>query len=399
MDSYNKYLSKKVQDIKPSGIRKFFDIVTTMKDAISLGVGEPDFITSWSVRDAAIKSIKKGYTQYTSNKGLLELRRAISKYLNVRYDLDYDADSEIIVTVGASEGIDLALRAFVNDGDEVLVPEPSYVSYAPCVTLCGGTPIGIACTVENEFKITAKALLDKITDKTKALIMPYPNNPTGAIMEKSDLEEVAKICIEKDIIVISDEIYSELTYDVKHVSIATLPGMRERTVVLNGFSKAFAMTGWRLGYTAGPREFVDAMLKIHQYCIMCASTASQYAGLQALEEGLADNFKTVEEMHDQYNMRRRFLVKELNDMGLSCYEPRGAFYVFPCVQSLGMTGEEFANGLLSSKKVAVVPGSAFGEHGENFVRISYAYSLDSLRKALDRIREYVNEIRACQTND
>lgn len=399
MDSYNKYLSKKVQEIKPSGIRKFFDIVTTMKDAISLGVGEPDFITSWSVRDAAIKSIKKGYTQYTSNKGLLELRCAISKYLNVRYDLDYDADSEIIVTVGASEGIDLALRAFVNDGDEVLVPEPSYVSYAPCVTLCGGIPIGIACTVENEFKITAKALLDKITDKTKALIMPYPNNPTGAIMEKSDLEEVAKICIEKDIIVISDEIYSELTYDVKHVSIATLPNMRERTVVLNGFSKAFAMTGWRLGYTAGPREFVDAMLKIHQYCIMCASTASQYAGLQALEEGLADNFKTVEEMHDQYNMRRRFLVKELNDMGLSCYEPRGAFYVFPCVQSLGMTGEEFANGLLNSKKVAVVPGSAFGEHGENFVRISYAYSLDSLRKALDRIREYVNEIRAYQINN
>lgn len=394
MIDYTKILSSTAQEIKPSGIRKFFDVVTTMKDAISLGVGEPDFVTPWSVRNAAIESIKKGYTQYTSNTGMIELRQAIAKYLTTRYNINYNPNGEIIVTVGASEGIDLALRAIVNAGDEVLVPEPSYVSYSPCVTLCGGVPVPVKCVVEDNFKLTPEALLDSITDKTKALIMPYPNNPTGAIMEREFLEQIAKICIEKNIIVISDEIYSELTYDYYHVSIAEIEGMWERTIVLNGFSKAFAMTGWRLGYACAPKPIADCMLKIHQYCIMCASTASQYAGLQALEDGFEDNFRAVEEMHDQYDMRRRYVVRELNNMGLECFEPKGAFYVFPKVSSLGMNGEEFANRLLQSKKVAVVPGSAFGEQGSDFVRISYAYSIESLKKALGRIREFIKELKA-----
>ncbi len=389
--NYDKYISEITKNIKPSGIRKFFDVANSMKDAISLGVGEPDFVTPWSVRDAAILSIKRGYTQYTSNAGMLELREAIAKYLNMRYNLTYDPNDEILVTVGASEGIDLALRALLNVGDEVLIPDPSYVSYSPCVSLCGGVPVPVNCVVENDFKVTPKDLMDKITSKTKVLIMPYPNNPTGAIMEKSHLVEIAKLCIENDIIVISDEIYSELTYDEEHTSIASLQGMRERTIVINGFSKAFAMTGWRLGYVACPRELLEQMYKIHQYGIMCAPTASQYAGIKALNDAFEDNFASVREMHEEYDKRRRFLVKELNNMGLECFEPKGAFYVFPKVSSTGMNGEQFANDLLFTKKVAVVPGNAFGQNGNDFVRISYAYSMEKLKKAIKRIAEYLEE--------
>lgn len=389
--NYDKYISEITKNIKPSGIRKFFDVANSMKDAISLGVGEPDFVTPWSVRDAAILSIKRGYTQYTSNAGMLELREAIAKYLNMRYNLTYDPNDEILVTVGASEGIDLALRALLNVGDEVLIPDPSYVSYSPCVSLCGGVPVPVNCVVENDFKVTPKDLMDKITSKTKVLIMPYPNNPTGAIMEKSHLVEIAKLCIENDIIVISDEIYSELTYDEEHTSIASLQGMRERTIVINGFSKAFAMTGWRLGYVACPRELLEQMYKIHQYGIMCAPTASQYAGLKALNDAFEDNFASVREMHEEYDKRRRFLVKELNNMGLECFEPKGAFYVFPEVSSTGMNGEQFANDLLFTKKVAVVPGNAFGQNGNDFVRISYAYSMEKLKKTIKRIAEYLEE--------
>lgn len=389
--NYDKYISEITKNIKPSGIRKFFDVANSMKDAISLGVGEPDFVTPWSVRDAAILSIKRGYTQYTSNAGMLELREAIAKYLNMRYNLTYDPNDEILVTVGASEGIDLALRALLNVGDEVLIPDPSYVSYSPCVSLCGGVPVPVNCVVENDFKVTPKDLMDKITSKTKVLIMPYPNNPTGAIMEKSHLVEIAKFCIENDIIVISDEIYSELTYDEEHTSIASLQGMRERTIVINGFSKAFAMTGWRLGYVACPRELLEQMYKIHQYGIMCAPTASQYAGIKALNDAFEDNFASVREMHEEYDKRRRFLVKELNNMGLECFEPKGAFYVFPKVSSTGMNGEQFANDLLFTKKVAVVPGNAFGQNGNDFVRISYAYSMEKLKKAIKRIAEYLEE--------
>lgn len=391
MIDYNDFISDKASGIKPSGIRKFFDVVTTMKDAISLGVGEPDFQTPWSIRESAISSIKKGYTQYTSNTGMPSLRVAISKYLATRYNLHYSADDEILVTVGASEGIDLSLRALLNDGDEVLIPEPSYVSYSPCVKLCGGEAVPIPCMLSDEFKVTPDALLACITPRTKVLIMPYPNNPTGAIMERGHLEAIARLCIEHNIVVVSDEIYSELTYDVIHTSIAEIDGMRERTIVINGFSKSFAMTGWRLGYIACPEPLLSVMLKIHQYCIMCAPTASQYAGLTALEEGLSDGFKAVEEMHEQYNIRRRYMVKELNKLGLECFEPKGAFYVFPKVSSLGMSGEEFANKLLQSKKVAVVPGVAFGDNGYDFIRISYAYSIDSLRKAMKRITEFVAE--------
>lgn len=391
--NYDKYISDITKNIKPSGIRKFFDVANSMKDAISLGVGEPDFVTPWSVRDAAILSIKRGYTQYTSNAGMLELREAIGKYLNMRYNLTYDPNDEILVTVGASEGIDLALRALLNPGDEVLIPDPSYVSYSPCVSLCGGVPVPVNCVVENDFKVVPKDLLEKITSKTKVLIMPYPNNPTGAIMEKSHLVEIAKLCIENDIIVISDEIYSELTYDEVHTSIAALDGMRERTIVINGFSKAFAMTGWRLGYVACPREFLQQMYKIHQYGIMCAPTASQYAGLKALNDAFETDFASVKEMHEEYDKRRRYLVKELNNMGLECFEPKGAFYVFPKVSSTGMNGEEFANDLLFTKKIAVVPGSAFGENGNDFVRISYAYSMEKLKKAIKRISEYLEELK------
>ncbi len=384
-----KYLSKKVQSIKPSGIRKFFDVANMYKDIISLGVGEPDFDTPWNAREAAVKSIRKGFTQYTSNSGLLELRQKIAEYQKVRCGLSYDAQDEILVTVGASEAIDLALRALIDDGDEVIIPDPSYVSYMPCVVMAGGNPVAVKCELKDKFALTPNNLRQAITPKSKVLILPYPNNPTGAIMTKKQLQEIAPIIIENDLVVISDEIYSELTYGSDHVSIASLDGMQERTILINGFSKAFAMTGWRVGYVCAPKPFTKAIYKIHQYGIMCAPTASQYCALEALSSNLNEDFKDVVEMRNQYDMRRRYLVQELNDMGLETFEPQGAFYVFPRVSSLGMTGEQFASELIEKKRVAVVPGDAFGASGRDFVRISYAYSIESLKKAMTKIREFV----------
>lgn len=381
-------LSKKVVEIKPSGIRKFFDIVSEMKDAISLGVGEPDFDTPWHIREEGIYSLEKGKTFYTSNAGLKELKEEITKYLKRRYTLDY-VPGEVIVTIGGSEAIDIGLRAMLDPGDEVLIPQPSYVSYLPCVTLADGVPVLIELKAENEFRLTKQELLNAITDKTKVLIMPFPNNPTGSIMERKDLEEIAEVVIEKDLFVISDEIYSELTYGQDHVSIAALPGMKERTIVINGFSKSYAMTGWRLGYAAGPKEIIDQMIKIHQFAIMCAPTTSQYAAVEALRNGDED----VAAMREAYDQRRRYLVTRLNEMGLSCFEPKGAFYVFPCIKEFGMTSDEFATALLMEQKVAVVPGTAFGDCGEGFLRISYAYSIENLKLALDRIEVFVQQHR------
>ena len=382
-------LSKTISTIEPSGIRKFFDIVSEMKDAISLGVGEPDFDTPWSIRDEAIHSLQMGKTFYTSNAGLKELKVEISKFLNRRYGLSYNPDKEIIMTVGGSEAIDIAMRAMLDPGDEVLIPQPSYVSYLPCAVLANGVPVTIELKAENEFRLTAQQLEDAITDKTKLLVLPFPNNPTGAIMEKKDLEAIAKIVIERDIFVLSDEIYSELTYQTKHVSIASLPGMRERTIVINGFSKSHAMTGWRLGYACGPEEILSQMLKIHQFAIMCAPTTSQYAAVVAMQKGDEE----VKKMREEYNKRRLFLMKRFKEMGLECFEPFGAFYVFPCIKEFGMTSDEFATELLKAKKVAVVPGTAFGAPGEGFLRISYAYSLDNLRIALARIEEFITDLR------
>lgn len=390
---YEKYLSDRAKEIKPSGIREFFDIVNTMKDAISLGVGEPDFITPWIVRDSAIKSIQKGFTQYTSNSGLLKLRELIKEYIKVRTKLSYDENSEIIVTAGASEAIDITLRALINQGDEVLVPEPSYVSYCPCVTLCGGKPVAVECKNEDQFKLMPENIEKVITEKTKAIIIPYPNNPTGAIMTKEDLEKIIPVIKKHDLIVISDEIYSELTYEKEHVSIASLDGMKERTIMINGFSKSFAMTGWRLGYLLAPKEITSVILKIHQYVIMCAPTCAQFAAITALEQGLKDDFKMVEVMRNEYNQRRRFLYNEFNDMGLECFEPLGAFYAFPKVSSTGMDGDKFARGLLKEKKIAVVPGVAFGDCGTEHIRVSYAYSMQSLTKAMNKIREYVEKLK------
>ena len=383
-------LSKTIVDIKPSGIRKFFDIVSEMKDAISLGVGEPDFDTPWHVRDEGIYSLEKGRTFYTSNAGLMELKEEISNYLDRRCHVHYNPKNEIIVTVGGSEGIDIAMRAMLDPGDEVLIPQPSYVSYEPCCLLAGGKPVVIELKAENEFRLTKQELLDAITDKTKLLVLPFPNNPTGAIMEKEDLEAIAEVIIEKDIFVLSDEIYSELSYKGDHVSITTIPGMKERTILINGFSKAYAMTGWRLGYACGPKEIIEQMLKIHQFAIMCAPTTSQYAAVEAMRNGDED----VAKMREAYNQRRRYLMHAFKEMGLECFEPYGAFYVFPCIKEFGMTSEEFVTELLNSQKVAVVPGTAFGDCGEGFVRISYAYSLDSLKKAMDRIEVFVAELRA-----
>ncbi len=377
-------LSKKVVEIKPSGIRKFFDIVSEMKDAISLGVGEPDFDTPWHIREEGIYSLEKGRTFYTSNAGLVELKEEITKYLKRRCNLEY-RPSDVIVTIGGSEAIDIGLRAMLDPGDEVLIPQPSYVSYLPCVTLADGVPVIIELKAENEFRLTKQELLDAVTDKTKVLIMPFPNNPTGSIMTKEDLEEIAEVVIEKDLFVISDEIYSELTYGQDHVSIASLPGMKERTIVINGFSKSYAMTGWRLGYAAGPKEIITQMIKIHQFAIMCAPTTSQYAAVEALRNGDDD----VATMREAYDQRRRYLVTRLNEMGLPCFEPLGAFYVFPCIKELGMTSDEFATTLLQEEKVAVVPGTAFGDCGEGFLRISYAYSIENLKIALDRIENFV----------
>ena len=382
-------LSKTIKMIEPSGIRKFFDIVSEMEDAISLGVGEPDFDTPWHIRDEGIYSLEKGRTFYTSNAGLKELKIEISKYLDRKYGMKYNYNNEIMVTVGGSEGIDMALRAMLDPGDEVIIPQPSYVSYEPCTVLAGGKPVIVELKEENEFRLTAEELEEAITPKSKILIMPFPNNPTGAVMELNDIEAIAKVVKEHDLYVITDEIYSELTYLEKHVSIASLPGMKERCVLINGFSKAYAMTGWRLGYACAPKEILSQMLKIHQFAIMCAPTTSQYAAVEAMKNGDAD----VVQMRDQYNERRRYLLHRLKNMGLKCFEPFGAFYIFPSIKEFGMTSDEFATELLNSKKVAVVPGTAFGKSGEGFVRISYAYSIDDLKTALGRIEEFVNELR------
>ena len=382
-------LSKTITTIEPSGIRKFFDIVSEMDDAISLGVGEPDFDTPWHIRDEGIYSLEKGRTFYTSNAGLKELKIEISKYLDRRFGLSYDYNKEMLVTVGGSEAIDIAMRAMLDPGDEVLIPQPSYVSYVPCCVLANGTPVPIELKAENEFRLTAEELEAAITPKTKLLVMPFPNNPTGAVMEKKDLEAVAEVVKKHDLFVLSDEIYAELTYLDNHVSIASIPGMRERTIVINGFSKSHAMTGWRLGYACGPEVIIKQMLKIHQFAIMCAPTTSQYAAVEALRNGDED----VAMMREEYNGRRRYVLERFKEMGLSCFEPFGAFYAFPCIKDLGMTSDEFATKLLQTKKVAVVPGTAFGACGEGFLRISYAYSLDDLRIALDRVAEFVTEIR------
>ena len=382
-------LSKTITTIEPSGIRKFFDIVSEMDDAISLGVGEPDFDTPWHIRDEGIYSLEKGRTFYTSNAGLKELKIEISKYLDRRFGLSYDYNKEMLVTVGGSEAIDIAMRAMLDPQDEVLIPQPSYVSYVPCCVLANGTPVPIELKAENEFRLTAEELEAAITPKTKLLVMPFPNNPTGAVMEKKDLEAVAEVVKKHDLFVLSDEIYAELTYLDNHVSIASIPGMRERTIVINGFSKSHAMTGWRLGYACGPEVIIKQMLKIHQFAIMCAPTTSQYAAVEALRNGDED----VAMMREEYNGRRRYVLERFKEMGLSCFEPFGAFYAFPCFKDLGMTSDEFATKLLQTKKVAVVPGTAFGACGEGFLRISYAYSLDDLRIALDRVAEFVTEIR------
>ena len=384
-------LSDKVIDIKPSGIRKFFDLVVEMNDpnVISLGVGEPDFDTPWHIREEGIYSLEKGRTFYTSNAGLKELKEEISAYLERKCHVEYDPVNEIMVTVGGSEAIDIAMRAMLNPGEEVIIPQPSYVSYVPCCVLANGTPVPIELKAENEFRLTAEELEAAITPKTKLLVMPFPNNPTGAVMEKKDLEAVAEVVKKHDLFVLSDEIYAELTYLDNHVSIASIPGMRERTIVINGFSKSHAMTGWRLGYACGPEVIIKQMLKIHQFAIMCAPTTSQYAAVEALRNGDED----VAMMREEYNGRRRYVLERFKEMGLSCFEPFGAFYAFPCIKDLGMTSDEFATKLLQTKKVAVVPGTAFGACGEGFLRISYAYSLDDLRIALDRVAEFVTEIR------
>lgn len=378
-------LSKTIKEVKPSGIRKFFDIVSEMKDAISLGVGEPDFDTPWHIREEGIYSLEKGRTFYTSNAGLKDLKIEIAKYLARRFDLHYDYNHEIFVTVGGSEAIDAALRVMVDPGDEVLIPEPCYVSYLPCVQLTYGVPVTIELQEKNQFKLTKEELLAAITDKTKILIMPFPNNPTGAVMTREELQEIADVVIEKDLFVISDEIYSELTYNGEHCSIGSLPGMKERTIVINGFSKSFAMTGWRLGYAAGPENIIRQMVKVHQFAIMCAPTTSQYAAVEALRNGAED----VERMKNAYDQRRRFLMERFKEMGLDCFEPFGAFYVFPSIQKFGMTSDEFATCLLQEEKVAVVPGTAFGECGEGFVRISYAYSIENLKIALERMERFI----------
>ena len=382
-------LNKTITTIPPSGIRKFFDIVNEMKDAISLGVGEPDFDTPWHVREEGIYSLEKGRTFYTSNAGLKELKVEIHNYLQRRCSVTYDPDTEIMVTVGGSEAIDLAMRAMLDPGDEVLIPQPSYVAYPPCVVLAGGVPVVIELEEKDEFRLTPEKLLEKITPKTKILVLPFPNNPPGAVMRREDLEKIAAIVEEKDLFVVSDEIYAELTYgDEAHVSIASLPGMRERTVLINGFSKAYAMTGWRLGYACAPAAVLKQMLKIHQYAIMCAPTTSQYAAVEAMRNGDED----VKNMREAYDQRRRYLIHAFAEMGLDCFEPLGAFYMFPSIKRFGMTSEEFATRLLQEEKVAVVPGTAFGDCGEGFLRVSYAYSLKSLKEALGRIERFVNRL-------
>ena len=384
-------MSDTVVNIKPSGIRKFFDIVSEMNDpeVISLGVGEPDFDTPWHIRDEGIYSLERGRTFYTSNSGLMELRREICSYMYRKQGITYDAAHEVLITVGGSEAIDIGLRAMVNPGDEVLIPQPSYVSYEPCAVLAGAKPVIIDLKAENEFRLTAEELEAVITDRSKVLILPFPNNPTGAIMEREDLEAIAEVILKHDLIVMSDEIYGELTYKGKHMSIASLPGMKERTILINGFSKAYAMTGWRLGYACGPADIIRQMTKIHQFAIMCAPTTSQYAAVEALRNGDDD----IAEMCGAYNQRRRYLLNAFREMGLECFEPYGAFYVFPCIKQFGMTSDEFATRFLEEEKVAVVPGTAFGDSGEGFLRISYAYSLEDLKKAIGRLERFVKKLR------
>ena len=389
MIDYNKVLSEKVAELKPSGIRKFFDLAAEVKDVIALTIGEPDFKTPWHIREAGIKSLEKGHTWYTANAGLIKLRQEASKYLKRRFNLEYDA-SNIFITVGGSEAIDLTIRAIIDNGDEMLLPIPSFVCYDPICRLAGGKVVTIETKRENDFRLTAEELRAAITPKTKLLVLPFPNNPTGAVMRREHLEEIAEVLRGTDIMVLSDEIYAELTYgDERHVSIAEIEGMKERTIIVNGFSKAYAMSGWRLGYLAGPSPIISQMLKIHQYAIMSSPTTSQYAAIVAMRD--CDN--EVEEMKKQYDMRRRYLVKAFNDMGLDCFTPAGAFYVFPCIKSTGLSSEEFCEKLLRSKKVAVVPGGAFGSSGEGFVRVSYSYSLDHIMEATKRIKEFLEELK------
>lgn len=387
---YNKHLNEKAAGIKPSGIRRFFDIANEMEDVISLSVGEPDFLTPWHIREAGIHSLEKGRTRYTPNRGLMMLREEVCRFVKRKYGLSYQPESDVLITVGGSEAIDMALRCLITEGDEVIIPEPCFVCYDPMTRMAGGTPVSIATKAENEFRLTPEELENAITEKTKVLVFPFPNNPTGAVMRREHLEQIAEIVIRHDLIVLSDEIYSELTYGGEpHVSIASLPGMQERTIVINGFSKTYAMTGWRMGYAVGPKELIAPMTKLHQYAIMSAPTTSQYAAIEALRNGDED----IAEMRDQYDMRRRLLVDGLNRLGLTCFEPEGAFYVFPSIQSTGMTSEEFCERLLYDKHVAVVPGSAFGACGEGFIRISYAYSIKHLTEALSRMGDFLKELQ------
>ena len=390
MIDYSKKLNNTIQKVKPSGIRKFFDIANELDDVISLSVGEPDFYTPWHIREEGIYTLEKGRTRYTPNRGFVKLREQIVAFLNRKYDIDYNPDNEVLVTVGGSEAIDLAVRTLINPGDEVLIPEPSFVCYVPITQMAGGVPVTITTKAENKFKLTAEEVESHITDKTKMLILPFPNNPTGGVMRKEDLEAVAEVCIKHDLLVLSDEIYSELTYGKeKHVSIASIPGMKERTVVINGFSKSYAMTGWRLGYAVGPKEVITPMTKLHQFGIMSAPTMSQYAAIEALENGDED----IVTMREQYDMRRRLIVDGLNKLGLTCFEPEGAFYVFPSIKSTGLTSQEFCEKLIYSKHVAVVPGDAFGECGEGYVRISYCYSTQHIIEALERIGDFLKELK------
>ena len=391
---YEKLLSDSAKKMRPSGIRKFFDLVAEMPDCISLGVGEPDFQTPWDIRDIAIHSLELGRTKYTANSGLKELRTEIGNYLKRKYNMEYGVD-ELLVTVGGSEAIDLAIRALIEPGDEVIIPEPCYVSYEPITTLTEGVPVPVPTKEEDDFRVTAEAIKNAITDKTKILVLPFPNNPTGAVLRHQDLVEIADVLRDKDIVILSDEIYSELKYDQKHESIATIEGMREKTIVINGFSKTFSMTGWRLGYAAGPKPLIQVMTKIHQSCIMAAPTTSQYAAITALRDCDED----VEEMRRQYDMRRKYCVRKLNEMGLKTFEPMGAFYVFPNIQSSGLSSDEFCEQLLEKKKVAIIPGTAFGASGEGFARISYAYSIDHLREAMKRIKEFLSELKGENTDE
>ncbi len=390
MIDYTKKLNNTIQNVKPSGIRKFFDIANELDDVISLSVGEPDFYTPWHIREEGIYTLEKGRTRYTPNRGFIKLREQISAFLSRKYQLEYNPEKEVLVTVGGSEAIDLAVRTLINPGEEVLIPEPSFVCYVPITQMAGGVPVIITTKAENKFKLTAKDLEEHITDKTKMLILPFPNNPTGGVMRKSDLEEIAEVIIKHDLIVLSDEIYSELTYGKeKHVSIASIEGMRERTIVINGFSKSYSMTGWRLGYAVGPQEIIGAMTKLHQFGIMSAPTMSQYAAIEALENGDED----IVAMREQYDMRRRLIVDGLNKLGLTCFEPEGAFYVFPSIKSTGLSSQEFCEKLIYSKRVAVVPGDAFGKCGEGYVRISYCYSTQHIVEALERMEEFIKELK------